>query len=133
MTRIIAFADGFTSATAPDIEGTSLETYEIANNSSGVLFTLDPTEVTSAFISYELLRSDSSRYEQAGKIICLYNGTSWSIQPGNYIGEDLIQDTVTLPQHVVLSFNGNDLEYESGNMGGSYSGEIKLSITRINA
>lgn len=127
MTRIINFADGFTSASAPDVEGTSLESYDILNNTTGTLFTVLPAETTSIFASYELSRST---YVQGGSFVAVYD-SGWTIQQGNYIGDDLIQDTISNPQEIRLYFSGNDLKYDSGNIGSN--GKLKLSITRVTA
>lgn len=140
MTRILQFNDGFTSSSAPDISGATLyEPYTILNATlGGSLFTIDSTEHTTAFVQYELSRSDvSNTYYQQGTFILAYDGTTWAIVPGNYVGVPMLKDTtesIDNPWEIIIDISGSGvLTYDSGNMGLSYNGVLKLNITRIQA
>ena len=134
--RILSFADGFTSSTAPTLAGGSLvETFTIANNTTaGALLTFDSTEFKTIFAEYELTRADvGGVYIQQGTIIFAYSGTSWAFQPGNYTGVDMIVDTIANAYEIKLTINSitGVVTYDSGNMSTSYSGGLKLNLTRI--
>lgn len=135
MVRVVNFADGFTSASAPTGAGSVIETYTIANNTtSGAILTLDSSTSKSAFVDYELRRSTSlGVFIQTGSIIFNYDG-SWSMSFGNYSGDEMIVDTIVNTEHVKLTLNSGTgaLTFDSGNMSGtSYSGTLKLNIVRI--
>jgi len=140
MTRIVDFADGFTSASAPSISGGSLETYTLSNNQASFTNTglsFDSSTHTSAFIDFELLRTDAtpSYYSQSGKIIAAYDGTAWSIEFGNFIGDEIVADSLASAFNVQFQITSlGVIQYKSGNMtGGSHSCEWKLAVTRISA
>ena len=71
MVRVIAFADGFSSPSGPTGAGSVIETYTIANNTTGgAILTLDSSTSKSAFADYELRRSTSlGVFIQTGSII----------------------------------------------------------------
>ena len=133
--RILSFADGFTSASAPVIVGgSSLEIYTIANNTtSGSVTFFNPTTYTTIFADFELSREDSGGiYNQQGSIIFAWDGLAWSMQVGSYVGVDMIVETIANPYEIKLMINAFGLiTYDSGNMGSSYVGKLKLSLTRI--
>lgn len=136
MTMVLQFADGFTSSTAPTLAGGSLvETFTIANNTTaGALLTFDSTEFKTIFAEYELTRADvGGVYIQQGTIIFAYSGTAWAFQAGNYTGVDMIVDTIANAYEIKLTINSSTgvVTYDSGNMSTSYSGELKLNLTRI--
>lgn len=133
--RVITFSDGFTSASSPTGAGEVQENYTIANNTTGgSILTLDSSTNKTAFFDYELRRSTSlGTFIQAGSIICNYDG-AWSISYGNYMGDEMIVDTIANTEHVKFYLNSSTgaLTYDSGNMSGtSYSGTFKISIARI--
>lgn len=139
--RILNFSDGFTSSSAPLISGSgSQEDYVINNNATGVtLFTVDSAQYKTYFMDYELIRQDvGGVYVQQGGIILGYDGSDWTLTFGNYQGVDLIQDstgTISSPEMIILEVSTlsgvGTVTYDSGAMGGSYSGELKLIITRV--
>lgn len=138
MTRIISFSDGFTSSSTPVVTGGAQENYTILNNQSSPLslFTIDSADFKSAFISFELEREDvSNEYRQVGNIALSYDGTNWLYTLGNYQGSDIIVTTLSLAKDVKLEISTSvgvgDFKYSSGNMGASYSGNLRISITRI--
>lgn len=140
MTRIATFADGFSSASPPSIQGGVQEDYTIENNISVLddIFTIDSSEYMSAFINFELKRSDDMNdYIQVGKIILSYDGSSWLYNLGAYQGEDMIilEDSISNPKDVFFqidtSMGVGTFKYKSGSMGSSYSGSLKIFITRI--
>jgi hypothetical protein len=138
VTRILQFSDGFTSSTAPTISGgSSEELVNIADNTlSGSVSSFDSTLYTSAFINYDLFRTDgASDYTQKGTFIVSFDGTSWSFQLGNYVGDSMIVETVPSTFEISLSINVStgEMTYRSGSLGGTYSGKLTLSITRITA
>ena len=59
--RIVSFTDGFTSSTAPIVQGFVQENYTILNNQSSdvSLFTFNSTSYTSIFVDFQLVRNDS--------------------------------------------------------------------------
>lgn len=134
MAAVIDFSDGFTSASAPTGASGNAESYTIANNiTGGAVFTMNSTVNKSAFIDYELRRSTSlGVFIQSGSMILSYDG-SWSVSYGNYMGDEMIVDTVSNTEHVKLSLNSGTgaLTYDSGNMSGTgYTGTLKLNIVR---
>ena len=139
MRRVLSFADGFTSSSAPTLAGGSiLETYVIANAAtSGALFTIDKTLYKTYFADYELRREDvSNKYIQSGSVVFINDGTNWSISLGVFTGTDMMRDSsesLVSPYDVKLSINASTgvVTYDSGTMGGTYSGTLKLNITRI--
>jgi hypothetical protein len=138
LTRIISFSDGFTSSTAPILAGGSLfEEYTILNATlGGTLFTIDSSLYKTAFVDYELIREDSGNtYIQQGSFILAYDSTTWAIVPGNFTGVDMLRDTtesITNPYEIILDISSlGVLTYDSGNMGVSYVGTLKLNITRV--
>ena len=140
MTRILSFADGFTSSTAPLISGTATqEDFVITNNVTGTtLLTIASASYKTAFFDYNLMRTDvGGVYIQQGAGIMSYDGTDWTVTFGNYIGSDLIVDTSPTTNQVkfymTTSTGVGSLKYDSGAMGGSYSGEVSFAITRITA
>lgn len=135
--RLVSFADGFTSASAPSIAGGVQEDYLIPNNTNGIsILTLDKTKNVTAFVNYELIRkTDLSYFKQEGSFIMAYDGTAWLLTEGNFQGVSMINvDGVVLPQDVRLILNPSTgvLTANSGNIAGSdYVGTFKLDIVRI--
>lgn len=140
MTRLIEFADGFTSASAPSIAGNSAENYPLLNNQAAFVnitgLDFDETITTTAFIALEIERSDATPalYRQSMTLIASYDGSAWLLEAGSFIGDEMLADSVASPQFVQLQMSGGQVQYKSGNMvGGTYAGEFKFSITRISA
>ncbi len=138
MTRVVDFVDSFSSATAPTTYGGTQENYLILNNQAVALalFTIDASDFKSAFISFELERTDiSNEYRQVGHIVLDYDGANWNFNLGNYQGDSIINDTLANIYNIVLSITTSvgvgSLKYTSGNMSTSYSGNMKIFITRI--
>lgn len=138
MTRIIQFADSFTSASAPVVSGGSQEDYIIVNNQASPLeiFTIDSLKFKSAFIYFELEREDvSNEYRQSGNALIHFDGINWVYNLANYQGDDLINDSITNPEQVLFQIDTTagvgSFKYSSGNMGASYSGNFRAFITRI--
>lgn len=140
MVRIVSFTDGFTSSSAPTVSG-SQEDYLILNNQAAFIafspsLSFDGASFSSVFIDFEIERIDvSNTYRQVGSLLLAYNGTTWSIQPGNYIGDDLMNDPITLAKHFSLSVSTlsgvGTVEYKSGSMGSGYSGTFKVVAIRM--
>ena len=133
---ILGFADGFTSSTAPVFAGGGLiESLPITNNAtSASLITFNKAIYKTIFAEYELLRSDvGGVYIQQGTMIFANDGTNWSLQLGNYVGVDMIAESIVTPEQIIISINATTgvVTYNSGNMGASYVGSLKLNITRI--
>lgn len=138
MTRIVSFADGFTSSSAPVVSGGAQENYNILNNqvSSLALFTIDSADYKTAFISFELEREDvADEFRQSGSIVLHYDGANWVYTLGNYQGDDIINTSIDTPEQVVFeittSLGVGSFKYTSGNMGASYTGKLKAFTTRI--
>jgi hypothetical protein len=132
--RTVAFADGFTSSTAPT-GASGQEDYTIANNTTGgTLFTLVQATNKSAFADYELRRTSSGgTFLQTGSIMMGHDG-AWTLTQGNYSGDEMLVDTISSTEHVVLSINSSTgaITYSSGNLSGTgYIGTLKLNITRV--
>lgn len=133
MPRIVTFADGFSSASAPDIEGSIQENYTLTNNISsatninGLVF--DSAETITAFGSFELTRGT---YHQAGSAMFICDAGVWSISLGNFDGDSILNDALDNTYNVVLSFGtAGQVQYTSGNLAGSPTTILKLVITRI--
>jgi hypothetical protein len=140
MSLIVSFADGFTSASAPTIAGSSPEEYSLLNNQSsfanitGLLF--DSAVHTTVFMDYEIELSDAtpSLYRQSGSLIASYDGGAWLLEAGSYIGDSVLTTSAPVAGEIQLQMSGGQVQYKSGNMaGGSFSGTLKLSITRVAA
>lgn len=137
MTRIVSFADSFTSASAPVISGANQENYVLLNNQAvtnivGLLF--DSSIYKSVFFNYEVERIGSATYRQVGSFIAAFNGT-WSLSFGNYQGDQIIDDSLVVPQNITLSINAStgQVSYSSGNQPGHTSSKIKLYIVKVSA
>lgn len=135
MTRIVSFADGFTSASAPVVAGAEQENYTLANNQaltniSGLVF--DSSSYKSIFIDFEIERIGSSSYRQSGSLILSYNGT-WSMTFGNYQGDPIIEDVLTEVYGITLSVVGatGQIQYSSNNLPGHTSSKIKLYVVKV--
>lgn len=141
MSLVVTFADGFTSASAPTIAGSSPEEYSLSNNQASFTdvtgLIINAVDHTTAFFEYELERSDAtpSLYRQSGSFIANYDGSAWILEFGSYIGDQLIVDAIANPQDVGFQIlSSGQMQYRSGNMtGGSHSATLKLSVTRIAA
>jgi len=135
--RIVTFADGFVSTSPPDVEGIGQESYNILNNqTTTTLFSIDSAQYKSAFIDFELSRSDSlASYAQTGSITLFYDGSNWIFSFGVTQNDEIISDSLAEDFNVVFSFTNalgiGTLKYSSGNMGASYAGKLKLLITRV--
>ena len=135
MTRIVSFADSFTSASAPVISGADQENYILLNNQAvtniaGLIF--DSSAYKSVFFNYEVERIGSTIYRQTGSFIAAFNGT-WGISFGNYQGDQIIDDSLVVPQNITLSINAStgQISYSSGNQPGHTSSKIKLYIIKV--
>lgn len=140
MSKIIDFADGFTSATAPNISGDSPEVYSLLNNRStftpvsGLIF--NSANETSVFMLAEIERKDNTPlvYRQSISLIAAFNGSIWTLEPGSYIGTSIVADSLANSYNMQLQMNGGQVEYKTGNMtGGGATTKLKLSVTRISA
>lgn len=137
MTRIVSFADGFTSASAPSISEENQENYILNNNQTvtdviGLLF--DSSNYKSVFFDYEIERIGSTIYRQTGSFIAVFNG-SWSLSFGNYQGDTILEDTLANPYSVVLTINSStgQIRYSSGNQPGHTSSKLKVYPTKVSA
>jgi hypothetical protein len=135
--RVLTFADGFVSASPPDVEGRDQESYNLLNNQTNTtLFSIDSAQYKSAFLDFELSRSDvSDSYVQTGSITLFFDGTNWIFSFGLTQNDEIISDSLDNPFNVVFSFTNalgvGTLKYSSGNMGASYNGKLKVLITRV--
>lgn len=133
--RVVSFADGFTSSTAPSFQGFIQENYSILNNQSltnisGLAF--DSSLYKSVFIDFEIERIGTSTYRQSGSMTLVYNG-SWSITFGNYQGDSIIEDVLSQDYGITLSVVGatGQLQYSSNNLPGHTSSKIKLYVLKV--
>lgn len=137
MTRIINFADSFVSASEPSLEGLDQENYTIANAAlNQTLFTINSANYTSAFFDFELKRSDdTSEFIETGKFQLIFIDGAWNFSQGVSIGDELLVQSIDLPEHVVISMTTDagigSFKYSSGSMGANYLGTFKISISRI--
>lgn len=136
--RLVSFADGFTSASEPAVQGFVQEGYLIDNNqiAPASIFIFDSTVYSSIFIDFELIRKDSlSHFSQFGKLTIFHDGTSWLLAVGMYNNNDIIQDSITNPENITLSVSNSgtfgSLDYTSGEMGSDYLGTFNIMATRI--
>jgi hypothetical protein len=135
LTRIVSFADGFTSASAPVVAGAEQENYTLANNQAltnitGLIFS--SSAYKSVFVDFEIERIGSSTYRQSGSLILSYNGT-WSITFGNYQGDPIIEDVLTEDYGITLSVVGatGQVQYSSNDLPGHTSSKIKLYVVKV--
>jgi hypothetical protein len=135
--RTVTFADGFVSTSAPIVEGIEQETYLIENNQLATdLFSIDATQYKSAFIDFELSRSDDvSSYIQTGSLVLFYDGTSWNYSILMTQNDDILAETIVEPYNVVLTFTTSGdvgtLRYASGSMFSSYTGQLKAIVSKV--
>lgn len=135
--RVVTFADGFTSTSPPDVEGRDQESYDILNNQTDTeLFDIDSLQYKSAFIDFELSRSnDTESYLQTGSMVIFYDGSDWILIPGMTQNDEILSNSLVDPQNVTFSFTNaagiGTLSYSSGNMDEPHVGKLKLLITRI--
>ena len=135
MARIVTFADGFTSSSAPSVSGAQQEIYPLLNNQSttpvaGLIFA--SSGVKSFFASFELERLGTISYRQAGQMQASFNGT-WTLTFGNYSGDSIIDDTLSATKSIVLTIDATtgQLSYSSGNLAGHTASNLRIVITRI--
>ena len=137
MTRIVQFADGFSSAGAPVIAGGSQENYTLLNNQTGTNITdliFDSALYRSAFLSAEIERLGSSEFRQTIEIQLFWDGADWNLTTGNSSGSDILNDSIISTDQVVLHIDSSgQISYDSGNLSGHTSSKLKLSIVRISA
>jgi hypothetical protein len=140
MTRLVTFADGFTAATPPDVTPGAQENFVLLNNQAAFTnFTgliLDSTRTKSVFFEYELERHDDTlgTFRQQGTLMIINGVSGWEIQSGNYIGINMLNDTIVNPQDVIFTVDSvtGQMQYKSGNMSGAnYLGNLKTIITRV--
>lgn len=145
MTRIVSFADGFTSSSSPDVAGGTQYNFPILNNQTvatpltdenGDVLVLDLAKTKSAFIKCEISRfDDEDSYLQAIDLKIIHENTGWKLEPGNYIGADVLQlsDIVSDKDLVIiLDPDTGEFSYLSGNMAGDNpEGMLKLIITKV--
>jgi len=139
MSRIVSFADGFSSVTAPE-DTSNQEWYEIKN---GVVSELVTSFVGSAFMYYELKRKNTItvddedvevEYSQTGSIIINEKKGVYKLSFGNYTGDEIIVDEIVNDYGVKFTMNEatGELYYDSGSMiVTDYLGTLKLSNVRI--
>lgn len=136
--RVINFADGFTSTSAPTIDGEVRETYTLLNNQSSVIniagLIFPSASFKSVFFNYEIERIGTTTYRQVGSFIAVYNGT-WSLTFGNYQGDQIINDSLVNPENITLSIDtvSGQITYTSGNQSGHTSSKLKAYVTRVSA
>lgn len=135
---VISFADGLTSATAPDVGAGLEQSFTLANNQStfanitGML--ADEASVTTQFIDFEIVRSETGNtYTQHGKLTHYWDGAQWVLTSEITHGYEMLQDSVATDYFVQLQTNAGQVQYKTGNMGASYSGKIKFTITELSA
>ena len=136
MPKIIEFADGFSSASAPDIEGGTQEVISLLNNQTGTAISeLDFDGFSSVFIDFEVHRFDDvSTFRQVGTAIFRKNPSTllWSFDLGNYTGDSIIEESISSPEHIVLSIDGSgQVSYDSGNMGSGHTAILKIVLLRF--
>jgi hypothetical protein len=135
--RVVTFADGFVSTSPPDVEGRDQESYNILNNqTNATLFTIDSAQYKSAFIDFELTRSDGTNtYVQTGSMTLIYIGSSWVFTVGMTQNDEMVSDALSNAYNVSFLFTTatgvGTLKYNSGSMATPYTGKIKMLITRI--
>ncbi len=135
MTRLISFADGFTSASAPSVSDLPMDAYPLANNVSALtnITGLDFSAYSSVFAECEVERIDSNgTNRQVIDIKFSKNATVWSMDFGSWRGSDLIQPALTSIESVVISITGaGQVQYQSGNMTGTgYIGNFKFNFIK---
>lgn len=137
MSKIITFSDGFSSASAPVVDGTDQESYLLDNNQpvtsiAGLIF--DSLTYKSVFFDYEIERIGDITYRQSGQLIAIYNG-SWSLSASNYTGEAILSDSLEFDYNIVLSIDSSSgqIKYQSGDQSGHVSTKIKLNILKVAA
>jgi hypothetical protein len=144
MTRVVTFTDGFTSGSAPSLTGGEVNLHTLSNNTAdtslGTFVT--ETEYTTVFIEYEIQRSvTGTLYRQAGTMIARFDGTTYSLTAGNYVGDDMLITSGAPTGNQVelyLAESGTSgiwlLFYSTGDLAGtSHACTVKLSTTKIRA
>lgn len=139
MSRIVTFADGFTSNTEPLVEGSAQLEYTLLNNQASFVDTgleFDELVNSSAILDCEIERKDGSNtYRQIINITASFNNGQWFLNLGQWSGYELIKDALSLGPDVVLTIGAvsGKVQYMTSNMSGHVSSKLKVSITRISA
>lgn len=132
--RIVSFVDGFTSASAPSTSEAGQEEYSLTNNQASFanVTDLSLTGLASASGFMEIERIGSSTYRQIIHLNFIYNGSDWSLAPGAYSGDNLLQESsITSSEQIALTVTGSQVQYKTGNLSGHTSSKIKLWLTRF--
>lgn len=134
MSRVVDFIDGFTSASQPVLTDAGNESYPLTNNQASFIDVsgLDFTGYTSAVGVLEIERIGASTYRQVVNVNFTYDGAAWSIELGAFDGFDIIQtSSITSIEQIVLSMDGSQVQYKTGNISSHTSSKIKASLTRF--
>ena len=109
---------------------------DILNNASNQEITTITNSFRSAFITFEISRSDSlGSFSETGQLALIFKDGLWTLATGISQGDEIVNSSN--PEGVSFSVTnsaGNGiLKYTSGNMGASYAGTIKFIITKVKA
>lgn len=134
--RVVTFADGFVSTAPPVIEGVFQQDEDLLNNVSDQQLITIEDDYRSAFIDFEISRSDSfGSFAETGRLTLVFKDGLWNFALGLTQGDEIIGSSN--PEGVSFSIENSAgvgiLKYTSGNMGSSYFGKIKLIITKVKA
>lgn len=129
-TRWRCLAGGGGGGGGPQVKNPLLNNQSSLANITSLLF--DSSKETSAFFTVEIERIGSATFRQIVDIKAVYSGSAWSLGVGNFIGSDLIQDTITSGEQITLSITtGGQVQYTSGNQSGSSASNIKVIQNRM--
>lgn len=141
---IVTFADGFSSATPPNVTGQVQEKYILANNMSafanlnGLIF--DSTKIRSAFASFEISRQHDvatveTVHRETIEMTFIFDGTSWGYTYGLQSGVDMVHDDLGANDYDVsigIDVTTGQVRYKTNSMtGDNYEGVLLASILRM--
>jgi len=118
--------------------GSSYKKYTLTNNAGTTNITgliLSSSVFTSASYDFEIERIGSSTFRQIIQAQAIWSGTAWSLTFGNYSGSDIIQDSITSTEQVVLTIHSTtgQIRYSSGNLAGHTKTTLKVFQNRMKA
>jgi hypothetical protein len=126
----------FDGTTWTPVGGSSQQSFDVLNNASAQELIRLNSDYGSAFIDFELSRSDASdSFAETGRLVMVYKDGLWSLATGLTQGDEMVSSDN--PEGVAFAVDNSMgegiLKYSSNNMGASYLGKIKLIITKVRA
>lgn len=136
MSRVLDFADGFTTSNPPNVVGGSVqEPFDVPNNANGFeLIELDEAKYSTIFFKYEITRKDIDNvYRIAGEFVVSFMGGAWQLFFHGFNGDKILSNTLKGNNTIAvrISDDGTKLVADTGAMGAEHETRLILDTTRI--